>query len=359
MTNGNEPQLGGQQMDDSPMISGRGTQVIVSARGAYMAGNLNKLIEMLDEAQQFEMRRIIARHAATYVAGVIGYLKERYFEVVIRWADDPTEANLEAIRSLRPVRSGGDQLTNSAVEHVLDTALQSPAQGCVRVMKAIACAHEADDPSFYNTIRIGLKRWYLDVVWALLTKTSVPTSAPQTYYAFDALEKDPEAMYWGKNVAALTELMNPAQQDRFKQAVLRQGRWYLDHHMPVDALSEQEHEWLRAIHRWIDHPETFDRHQWEALYTNTRDQHGSFMFRNPLVHMLSAFQATQPWTDILSVANTAHSIVLTVHAIQGAQAVQASRENPWLDPATAEPVIDWQAEAAWAIMHDREVPPLE
>src|SRR5688572_21975164 len=65
MTTGNEPQLGGQDRDDSaqgdlsPMISGRGTKIIVSARGAYQAGNLRALIELMDEAQKQRYQRTI------------------------------------------------------------------------------------------------------------------------------------------------------------------------------------------------------------------------------------------------------------------------------------------------------------
>src|SRR5689334_8070813 len=54
---GNEPQLERDDSDHAPMISGRGTKIIVSARGAYEAGNLRALIEMMEPDQKLLWKR--------------------------------------------------------------------------------------------------------------------------------------------------------------------------------------------------------------------------------------------------------------------------------------------------------------
>src|SRR5688500_16680625 len=53
MPDDNSPQLGGQPRDDNaPMIGGRGAKIIVSARGAYQARNLEALVELMTDEQR-------------------------------------------------------------------------------------------------------------------------------------------------------------------------------------------------------------------------------------------------------------------------------------------------------------------
>src|SRR5688572_25152191 len=61
MTTGDEPQLGGQDHDNAPMISGRGTKIIADARGAYLAGSFDGLFGAMTAEQQLIFRQAVIR----------------------------------------------------------------------------------------------------------------------------------------------------------------------------------------------------------------------------------------------------------------------------------------------------------
>jgi hypothetical protein len=250
MPAGDEPQLSSEN-DNAPMISGRGTAVIVTARGAYTAGNLDKLIEMLDERQQFEMQRIVARHAAEYVAGVRPHLLEDCCGAVIRWADDPNDANRAAVEAMNRPRTDGGRFTERPVRSMIATVIEPPTEVCGYASLALVQAQGVANASLYHTIRIGMKRWHLDVAWALLTNHPIPVNAPRNYYDFAELEQNPEAMYQGRNIAALVNMMNPEQQVRFQPArqpasvlMQRAEREYQPYEVAYRETEDAVREWL-------------------------------------------------------------------------------------------------------------------
>src|SRR5574341_1128439 len=103
MTPHYEPQLGGRprpDTSDAPMISSVETRTIASARGAYVAGNLNGLIDRLNVDQLERFRRAVERQALALVA---------------RWLDHPTQGGELAIRVL-----AAD--FNATIRHVLPMA---------------------------------------------------------------------------------------------------------------------------------------------------------------------------------------------------------------------------------------------
>src|SRR5688572_14559890 len=57
------PALGGRSDDNAPMISSVLTHVIVSARGAYAARNLDALIEFMTAEQRKQFRHAIVEQA--------------------------------------------------------------------------------------------------------------------------------------------------------------------------------------------------------------------------------------------------------------------------------------------------------
>jgi hypothetical protein len=64
MTTGNEPSLPQPSDDNAPMISGRGTKIIADARGAYLAGNLRALTELMTPDQEQGFREAVLDAAA-------------------------------------------------------------------------------------------------------------------------------------------------------------------------------------------------------------------------------------------------------------------------------------------------------
>src|SRR5688572_29488015 len=80
MTTGDEPMLPQPGDDNAPMISGRGTKVIADARGAYLAGNLEALIDAMTEDQQQRFRLAIWSEAFNILRALLR----------IRKLDDPS-----------------------------------------------------------------------------------------------------------------------------------------------------------------------------------------------------------------------------------------------------------------------------
>jgi hypothetical protein len=357
MPAGDEPQLSSQS-DNTPMISGRGTAVIVTARGAYTAGNLDKLIEHLDERQQFEMQRIVARHTAEYVAGVRPSLREIYCDAVIRWADEPNKATREAVWALvTPDDIVGDHIRGHLPGCVLSTVLRPASEMCRHASGALTLTTEYRNSSVsWATMDIGLKRWHLDVAWALLMNRLIPTDAPRNPQWFRDLEQNAELMYQARNMDALTELMSTEQQVGFKHAVIRQGLGYLQQNVPTIELEDWEQHIVRTMQQWADQPESFDEQLWERFFHQVLQRYSNFCLDyTPVEHMLFAFEA---FTVAKSAARSAHGIA---HVVNTITMLNIRRENPqcdWYDDETMEMVTDWQTEAAWAILHDRDVPPL-
>jgi hypothetical protein len=48
--------------DNAPMISGRGTKIIADARGAYLAGNMYALFDLMNEEQRCQFNRGCLKH---------------------------------------------------------------------------------------------------------------------------------------------------------------------------------------------------------------------------------------------------------------------------------------------------------
>src|SRR5688500_138323 len=63
MTTDDAPMLSQPSDDNAPMISGRGTKIIADARGAYMAGNIYGLLELMDSEHQARFRSALVQQA--------------------------------------------------------------------------------------------------------------------------------------------------------------------------------------------------------------------------------------------------------------------------------------------------------
>src|SRR5262245_18471533 len=95
MTTGDKPQLGGQTYDNAPMISGRGTQIIVSARGSYVAGNIDAMIGMRNDEQQKRFRRAVIEQALSYGDTIANYeLMQTVYRETRQWLAESEPARM-------------------------------------------------------------------------------------------------------------------------------------------------------------------------------------------------------------------------------------------------------------------------
>lgn len=74
MTTGDEPALSQSDPDNAPMISGRGTKIIADARGAYLAGNLRALTELMTSEQVQRYRTVVLDEAIAVMRAFLSTL---------------------------------------------------------------------------------------------------------------------------------------------------------------------------------------------------------------------------------------------------------------------------------------------
>jgi hypothetical protein len=197
MTSGDEPQLGGQASDNAPMISGRGTKIIVSARGAYETRSVGALIRLMEDNQLLAFKQTVVRHAHAYVIQVM----ERFPEMEQRLPDLWHNAN----RVTHWLIQGDKQIEHEFAEFVrglsgadwneeageslrmLIGALSDPfpersADFTRWLISAVLTANEALHPPYNHdhskVIELQLQNWHLEVAWATLQGKVVP-SPPQ------------------------------------------------------------------------------------------------------------------------------------------------------------------------------------
>jgi len=115
MTTGNEPMLHQPPNDNSPMIGRRGAQIIVNARGAYLAGNLDGLIQVMSDEQQRRFRMAIVELALHFARILVAEY----------------EGNCESLTSCIAdaedwLRDGDGQLSYTALDRLLDSGAIRP-----------------------------------------------------------------------------------------------------------------------------------------------------------------------------------------------------------------------------------------
>ena len=105
----NAPELSGQReplliTGREPVISGMGSKVLADRRGAYLAGNLDALIDMMSEAQQLAFKRWNVKIAVRKARSVLHLFEDEYpddnrprlaIEAAERWLAEPTEENAQ------------------------------------------------------------------------------------------------------------------------------------------------------------------------------------------------------------------------------------------------------------------------
>jgi hypothetical protein len=194
MTIGDEPMLPQPSNDNAPMISGRGTKVIADARGAYRAGNLQALIDLMNEKQKEQLHQAIELEASHIMQALLDVLKltdPDYHPVlpVLRRmivATNVEDANLifEIFPEDPDIKYG---LVNESDE--LLRILTGSAQGFARVIKqqtnlrrrafhfrlfatGVIANIRRDISGLERRIRV--RQWLYDAAWAILQRRNPP-----------------------------------------------------------------------------------------------------------------------------------------------------------------------------------------
>jgi hypothetical protein len=215
MTTGDEPMLPQPSDDNAPMISGRGTKVIADARGAYLAGNLDALIERMDEQQQLRFRQALVQYGLILANSLLAFDEDNNLLTAIECAQQwlanpihtPPQIVLRRLLELGSITPAGDR--HFYPQYEIAGYTYSTENGAVAVALSIAITlYEVmsdyiakripknaafmtmicHQPSLldldqekgawsraYNEIMNPIIQWQLDAVWAILLDDQLPS----------------------------------------------------------------------------------------------------------------------------------------------------------------------------------------
>lgn len=152
MTTDDEPMLSQPADNSTPMISGRATKIITDTRGAYLAGNLDALIDQMSDQQKQRFHHALTQQAlwAARQTLVEGDTEAKLAAVdwIERWLANPI-----------PENSGGalPALLAEAIEdHPIDEDVTRWCWAWLLTGKAILCAARLIQP---DVIERGLSGW--------------------------------------------------------------------------------------------------------------------------------------------------------------------------------------------------------
>jgi hypothetical protein len=198
MTSGDEPQLGGQDHDNAPMISGRGTKIIVSARGAYVARNLPALIELMDAEQRLRFIQAAIRQALDVYEADIQYETRMYnpdlpqlITALHQWLAEPTSEHRQQVWRQQAVLHEHSRL-GFGLQHLINA--MTPDNSPTKLLYDLDGVVN-ENPSFTTRIyREALRHiifeWRLQCAWAILQGKVIPPHPRADMAAVEAVISD-------------------------------------------------------------------------------------------------------------------------------------------------------------------------
>jgi hypothetical protein len=366
MADDNSPQLGGQPSDDNaPMISGRGTKIIVSARGAYEARNLEALFNAMDADQQLVFRQAVIRemlniirpeieHEAAIHPALFDFLRE-----LDEWLNFPTEENMMRLYE----RQIGDTLN-----------IGEPISTRIRSLNASAYSahHYSIDAATYTmlyvpeqvfpqepqwSIRYNLtKDWVIEVGWAILHGRNVPPLNLDAAH-IETLCRDTERWYRRKDLPILIHLMTSDQRAQFKQLVQQQAMRHIET-VPAERWTSDARSLIEQARQWLIDPSTLNQADYEEISTLYHIK--SFKYeqeRRPDISLSAAVCLIDTFCDEstsyeLDTSYTSAFLGVTTYVRQ----ILEGGKDWKLD--TRQAAHQWQLDTAYAILTDQPIPPL-
>jgi hypothetical protein len=411
MNTDDSPSLSGQSTDNAPMISGKQGKALAKLRGAYHVGNLDALIRHMPPDQQAALHSAIVEQALQYAEPRLTHADEQHMVTLIRqWLDDHSDASIDAL--LEHVFGAGLLITppnmmqyaqegrrqrvhfsrsNMHRAHVIRDVMivvmpanlpLSARTGASLAMHAMSTDFSGDfDFEAYNrdvqAEVAAAKRWQIEAAWAIIHNRPIPTIDG---YVTD----DPEGEYRAGRLDLLIAHMNDAQQIQFRQALVQQILYAIP---PISALVSKpvRERWqtlIDAARRWLDTPtpeNTIEVTGIAQLIDRTVAQSKPGILRNVLTLNLnelarrSVEEAAVKGAKQIAHAVASHPEKAALEIVQAENDfmlwedsplddVESEEEYEALENAPIPPHVDrrrWQVEAAWAVLNDRPLPPLE
>jgi hypothetical protein len=179
---GDEPSLGGQPHDNAPMISGRSTKIMVSARGAYQTRNIRALIDLMTDDQRrihkLAVHRQIFDLFRPYIEAEIeqGLHHSDFMRAIDRWLNDPSDAHRRRIKEVQ--QSSGESPGTPMYFHDLLGAMLDDRSSyyCNYILGVISAAFDWVDnyDAVYSALYARMENFHLEAAWAILHERAIP-----------------------------------------------------------------------------------------------------------------------------------------------------------------------------------------
>ena len=159
------PMLSQPATDNAPMISGRGTKIIADARGAYLARNLDGLIEHMDETQRQRLTDAFIHQVVIFARRLLEDERDNselhaLLPDIERMLNQPTVEHADIVLERRIIQPSIVHLTGRLIKHPF-------AEGAF-VFAAIQ-SRELLGLSFADAIEWA-HNWRLETAWAVVQR---------------------------------------------------------------------------------------------------------------------------------------------------------------------------------------------
>jgi hypothetical protein len=368
MTTGDEPALGGQGSDNSPMISSVQTRVIVSARGAYTVGNLNALIDAMSDEQKIEFKISVITTAYESVEATILQAPPPDPEYPILynlarqigvWIRDLKHASLPAIDgSLAAISSRPHQWDEHRLYTIISAIAAVLADLSADTVSSVSFLIPPPDTAVPSHILSVVKRqWYLDLAWSILAGLEHPAAPIVNENGIQFLSGDLRKMYQQGDIVVLMYKMTSNQLDRFRTIILTALLRQLEQLTFPDAWRRLVHVWLTEFGWWVIDAEQPTRGQYYSLTAAISGFKSGDDYRLRAVAVAGQGFLLLTTAEVLRFENSFGMESVSMAMGYAAAASVASDPSEVADRVTRT-VKRWHLETAWAILHDEPLPPL-
>jgi hypothetical protein len=180
------PSLGGQSEDNAPMISSVQTRIIADARGAYLVGNLDALIDLLNHEQQMHFRRLIVHHAIEVIdvltasadfgsdrwANVFAFQRS-ILDQTRHWLNNPGIEVRRGVFSVAANNFWGDPPSQNIAPLILNATVEPDLRDAAKSVR-IALVNinwqpdQPDSGAQWRNLEAEARHWQVEAAWAIL-----------------------------------------------------------------------------------------------------------------------------------------------------------------------------------------------
>jgi hypothetical protein len=377
---GDEPGLGGQSDDLSPMISSVQTRAIADARGAYIAGNLDALIDAMSDQQKIDFKIGVITRAypfmqtlleASPIVTEVPILYDLAAQIQ-RWLPNLREANFTVLReglSTLSYNLGEDEVEEEDdpgfawQDFKLGALIEMVASlheelSAARIGRAATLLYPFAGSTASFALDIVERQWQVDLAWALLAGVQRPTAPVIDETVVRLSSQELQRWYERANVEVLTAAMSADRRQQFWHAALSLMLLHLEHLQFPPVWQPLMRTWLGRFAQRLTDSSLRSPLDYYALTKALSDlkSGNDYSVRAVGVAGQSLYILSAP--DRMLSHNGGFGLLSAARAIGYTFAARAASDTDEIAERVTGTVQRWHLEAAWAILHDHPLPPL-